>query len=81
MAVYYIFLQLIAIVATLNLYTEALTSIRGYCTSLRHTVAVNANPITSDGSKYRSDITEEEAFLWFDEAMVSNELILVGDGF
>ena len=29
-----------------------------------------ANPITSDGSKYRGDITEDEAFLWFDEAMI-----------
>ena len=72
MAMFYIFLQLIAIVATLNLYTEAYISIRGYSTSFRHSVPVNANPITSDGSKYRSDITEEEAFLWFDEAMVSN---------
>ena len=29
-----------------------------------------ANPVTSDGSSYRSDITESEAFLWFDEAMI-----------
>lgn len=29
-----------------------------------------ANPITSDGSNYRGDITEEEAFLWFDEALI-----------
>eukprot|EP00596_Hydrurales_sp_CCMP1899_P006841 CAMPEP_0119039740 /NCGR_PEP_ID=MMETSP1177-20130426/9374_1 /TAXON_ID=2985 /ORGANISM="Ochromonas sp, Strain CCMP1899" /LENGTH=392 /DNA_ID=CAMNT_0007003979 /DNA_START=277 /DNA_END=1455 /DNA_ORIENTATION=+ len=31
---------------------------------------LHANPINADGSKYRGDITEEEAFLWFDEAMV-----------
>lgn len=29
-----------------------------------------ANPVTSDGNNYRGDISEEEAFLWFDEALV-----------
>ena len=29
-----------------------------------------ANPVTSDGSNIRGDITEEEAFQWFDEAFV-----------
>lgn len=29
-----------------------------------------ANPVTSEGSNYRGDITEQEAFLWFDEAFV-----------
>lgn len=29
-----------------------------------------ANPVTSEGSSYRSDISEEEAFLWFDEAVI-----------
>jgi hypothetical protein len=31
---------------------------------------LHANPITADGSNYRGDITEEEAFLWFDEALI-----------
>ena len=29
-----------------------------------------ANPVTADGSKYRSDVSEQDAFLWFDEAIV-----------
>ena len=29
-----------------------------------------ANPVTQSGSNYRGDITEDEAFLWFDEAMI-----------
>jgi len=29
-----------------------------------------ANPVNQDGSSFRGDITEEEAFLWFDEAFV-----------
>ena len=32
--------------------------------------ARSANPITQSGSNYRGDITEEEAFLWFDEAKI-----------
>lgn len=29
-----------------------------------------ANPVTSDGSNYAGDITEQEALQWFDEAIV-----------
>ena len=29
-----------------------------------------ANPITSEGSNLRGDVTESEAFLWFDEALI-----------
>ena len=29
-----------------------------------------ANPVNQDCSSFRGDITEEEAFLWFDEAYV-----------
>lgn len=31
---------------------------------------LHANPITREGSNYRGDISEEEAFQWFDEAHV-----------
>ena len=31
---------------------------------------LDANPVSMDGSNYRSDITEAEAFQWFDEAYV-----------
>ena len=31
---------------------------------------LKANPINNEGSNYRSDITEQEAFQWFDEAFV-----------
>ena len=34
------------------------------------TAEIFANPITQDGSNYRGDISEDEAFLWFDEAQV-----------
>ncbi len=33
-------------------------------------VALRANPINNEGSNYRSDITEQEAFQWFDEAFI-----------
>ncbi|KAJ1435653.1 P-loop containing nucleoside triphosphate hydrolase protein [Ochromonadaceae sp. CCMP2298] len=36
----------------------------GRCTRLL------ANPVTADGNNYRGDITEQEAFLWFDEALI-----------
>jgi hypothetical protein len=29
-----------------------------------------ANPITSDGSNYGTSVTEDEAFQWFDEALL-----------
>lgn len=32
-------------------------------------MSIKANPVTSDGSSYQ-DITEQEAFLWFDEAYI-----------
>lgn len=73
MAIHHIFFQLIAISVTLHLKIQAFSSIGGYSSSFGRSTAIKANPITSDGSKYRSDITEEEAFLWFDEAMVSVE--------
>ena len=41
-----------------------------YCLRARRAVCLFANPVTSEGSSYRSDISEEEAFLWFDEAVV-----------
>ena len=86
MAVLYIFL-LLAVNSFFSVYTDALTSTRNILTgkifgnslgnhntgnvlSVRQS-SLYANPINSDGSKYRGDITEEEAFLWFDEAMVS----------
>lgn len=31
---------------------------------------LSANPVTAEGSNLRGDITESEAFLWFDEAFV-----------
>ena len=70
MAVIYTLLTLLAINSIFCLFTEAFISHQNI-RSVRHTSSINANPINSDGSKYRGDITEEEAFLWFDEAMVS----------
>jgi len=29
-----------------------------------------ANPVNTDGTKYRSGVTEEQAFEWFDEAVI-----------
>ena len=70
-----IVIQLLVLLATVSVSIKAFTSIRGFATSIRDSTAIYANPINSDGSKYRGDITEEEAFLWFDEAMVSVTLI------
>ena len=70
-----IVIQLLVLSATVSVGIKAFTSIRGFATSIRDSTAIYANPINSDGSKYRGDITEEEAFLWFDEAMVSVTLI------
>lgn len=33
-------------------------------------LSLKANPINNEGSNYRSDITEQEAFQWFDEAFI-----------
>ena len=70
-----ILIQLLVLLATVSVSIKAFTSTRGFATSIRDSTAIYANPINSDGSKYRGDITEEEAFLWFDEAMVSVTLI------
>ena len=70
-----ILIQLLALLATVSVSIKAFSSTRGFATSIRDSTAIYANPINSDGSKYRGDITEEEAFLWFDEAMVSVTLI------
>lgn len=40
-----------------------------FLTSTSTGTALMANPVTADGSKYR-DVTEDDAFLWFDEAML-----------
>lgn len=39
----------------------------------RNTLGFNrllANPVNNEGSNYRGDITEQEAFQWFDEALI-----------
>jgi hypothetical protein len=33
-------------------------------------VLIMANPVNADGNQIRGDITEDEAFLWFDEALI-----------
>jgi hypothetical protein len=79
MGVFTLFLVLLAASTTSNFYTQALRSAQKCISSYsyRHSTALNANPINADGSKYRGDITEEEAFLWFDEAMVCFEYFLL----
>ena len=42
---------------------------RRLCPGVKSTV-IFANPVTQSGSNYRRDISEDEAFLWFDEAMI-----------
>ena len=64
-----------------DILSVALTAVKNYATSCRLSTALRANPINSDGSKYRGDITEEEAFLWFDEAMVSYRTIWAKSNF
>ena len=54
------------LVSVLSFYCVFIGSQTGFKSSSK----ILANPVTSDGSNYRGDITEEEAFLWFDEAMV-----------
>jgi hypothetical protein len=36
----------------------------------RASYGLYANPVTREGSNYRGDISEQEAFMWFDEAHV-----------
>lgn len=50
---------------------------KGFCLSallrsapLVRSTAIYANPVSADGSSYRGSISEDEAFLWFDEALV-----------
>ena len=66
-----LFLILLSTTSAFNIFAASSKSTQSYVASLRQSVALYANPINSEGSKYRGDITEEEAFLWFDEAMVS----------
>ena len=63
-------LFLLSIYASLSFIASALLTVQRHATWTRQPTAIFANPINSEGSKYRGDITEEEAFLWFDEAMV-----------
>lgn len=37
---------------------------------LKYNYILNANPVTAESNNLRGDITEKEAFLWFDEALV-----------
>ena len=66
-----LFLILLSTTSAFNIFAASSKCTQGHIASYRQSVALYANPINSEGSKYRGDITEEEAFLWFDEAMVS----------
>lgn len=55
---------------SLHIYKNILYDNFQTSNTLRSSFALYANPVTSEGSNYRGDITEEEAFLWFDEALV-----------
>ena len=50
------------IFVTTNLITQS------YLTNHRNFI-LNANPVTSEGSNYGKYTNEEDAFLWFDEAL------------
>jgi GTP-binding protein len=51
--------------------TSSLAFVSNRITSINLNVGtLFANPVTSGGSKYSADITEEDAFLWFDEAII-----------
>ena len=65
-----LFLILLSTTSAFNIFAASSKCTQGHIAPYRQSVALNANPINSEGSKYRGDITEEEAFLWFDEAMV-----------
>lgn len=66
-----LFLILLSTTSAFNIFAGSAKCAESHVASLRQSIALYANPINSEGSKYRGDITEEEAFLWFDEAMVS----------
>lgn len=72
--IYSIFL--LSIYSSLSFIACALTTVQRHARWVKHPTAIFANPINSEGSKYRGDITEEEAFLWFDEAMVSRRRMI-----
>ena len=67
---------LLSIYSSLSFIACALTTVQRHATWIKQPTAIFANPINSEGSKYRGDITEEEAFLWFDEAMVSRRRMI-----
>jgi len=48
----------------------AFFSYRGVSRCGSEWICLRANPITSDGSNYGTSVTEEEAFQWFDEALL-----------
>ena len=63
-------LQLAAVAALFFLAQQSRGLRCAQSMSARTTKALWANPVTAEGSNYRGDITEQEAFLWFDEAFV-----------
>ena len=72
--IYSIFL--LSIYSSLSFIACALSTVQRHAVWIKRPTAIFANPINSEGSKYRGDITEEEAFLWFDEAMVSRRMMI-----
>lgn len=58
------------VVLPLRNHVDAFTRVNPHVSVIRRNSLLFANPINSGGSNYRGDITEEEAFLWFDEALV-----------
>jgi len=69
-----LFLLLGGLVPSGCLVVNGLGSINGRTTtafpSWTRSSTLCANPVTSDGTKYRGDITEAEAFQYFDEALL-----------
>lgn len=56
-----ILLLLVPLIQCFNLPTRLISPKRS---------SLFANPVNADGSNYRSGITEEQAFEWFDEAII-----------
>jgi hypothetical protein len=49
-------------------------------TQLHKNHVVFANPVNADGNRYRGLATEEEAFMWFDEAVLRIRAGTGGEG-
>ena len=67
---YFLLLGVFCLVSVSPLRVHTCRRWRSYCCGSGSHGKLFANPVNQEGSNYRGDITEQEAFQWFDEALI-----------